>query len=88
MIIVIGGKKSANTKHLWEICREAKPSYLIQGADDIDAAWLQRRERRRPDGGLVHAGLRHRRGRAGAAAMCHCARITVRTIARVRRAQP
>jgi 4-hydroxy-3-methylbut-2-enyl diphosphate reductase len=40
VIIVIGGKKSANTKHLWEICREAKPSYLIQGADDIDPRWL------------------------------------------------
>ncbi len=40
VIIVIGGKKSANTKHLWEICREAKPAYLIQGRDDIDAAWL------------------------------------------------
>ena len=40
VIIVIGGKKSANTKHLWEICAESKPSYLIQGADDIDRAWL------------------------------------------------
>jgi len=40
VIIVIGGKKSANTKHLWEICREAKPSFLVQGADDIDPAWL------------------------------------------------
>lgn len=39
-IIVIGGKKSANTKHLWEICREMKPSYLIQGCDDIDPAWF------------------------------------------------
>jgi 4-hydroxy-3-methylbut-2-enyl diphosphate reductase len=39
-IIVIGGKKSANTKHLWEICRESKPAYLIQGAEDIDPAWL------------------------------------------------
>ncbi len=39
-IIVIGGKKSANTKHLWEICREMKPSYLIQGRDDIDPAWF------------------------------------------------
>lgn len=39
-IIVIGGTKSANTKHLWEICRERKPSYLIQGAGDIDPAWL------------------------------------------------
>lgn len=41
VIIVIGGKKSANTKHLWEICAEKKPAYLIQGADDIDPAWVQ-----------------------------------------------
>lgn len=40
VIIVIGGTKSANTKHLWEICREAKPAYLIQGADDIAPEWL------------------------------------------------
>ncbi|HYR29158.1 MAG TPA: 4-hydroxy-3-methylbut-2-enyl diphosphate reductase, partial [Thermoanaerobaculia bacterium] len=40
VILVIGGKKSANTKHLWEICRESKPAYLIQGADDIDPTWL------------------------------------------------
>jgi (E)-4-hydroxy-3-methyl-but-2-enyl pyrophosphate reductase len=40
VIIVIGGKKSANTKHLWEICREAKPAYLIQGASDLDPAWF------------------------------------------------
>jgi 4-hydroxy-3-methylbut-2-enyl diphosphate reductase len=40
VILVIGGKKSANTKHLWEICREAKPSYLVQGADDIDPEWF------------------------------------------------
>lgn len=41
VIIVIGGRKSANTKHLWEICRESKPSFLIQGADDIDAEWVK-----------------------------------------------
>jgi 4-hydroxy-3-methylbut-2-enyl diphosphate reductase len=40
LIIVIGGKKSANTKHLWEICRESKRSYLVQGADDLDRAWF------------------------------------------------
>jgi (E)-4-hydroxy-3-methyl-but-2-enyl pyrophosphate reductase len=40
VIIVIGGKKSANTKHLWEICAESKPAYLIQGADDIERDWL------------------------------------------------
>ena len=40
LIIVIGGKKSANTKHLWEICRESKPAYLVQGADDIERDWF------------------------------------------------
>jgi 4-hydroxy-3-methylbut-2-enyl diphosphate reductase len=40
LIIVIGGKKSANTRHLWEICREYKPAYLVQGADDVDPTWF------------------------------------------------
>jgi (E)-4-hydroxy-3-methyl-but-2-enyl pyrophosphate reductase len=40
LIVVIGGKKSANTKHLWEICREMKRAYLVQGADDLDAKWF------------------------------------------------
>jgi len=40
LILIIGGKKSANTKHLWEICRESKRSYLIQGADDLQPAWF------------------------------------------------
>jgi 4-hydroxy-3-methylbut-2-enyl diphosphate reductase len=40
VIVVIGGKKSANTKHLWDICREYKRAYLVQGADDLDATWF------------------------------------------------
>jgi len=40
VIIVIGGKKSANTKHLWEICSVAKPSYLVQGRGDLDPQWF------------------------------------------------
>lgn len=40
VIVVIGGKKSANTKHLWEICKESKAAYLVQGAQDIDPAWF------------------------------------------------
>jgi (E)-4-hydroxy-3-methyl-but-2-enyl pyrophosphate reductase len=40
VIIVIGGKKSANTKHLWEICKDLKPSFLIQGAEDLDPQWF------------------------------------------------
>jgi (E)-4-hydroxy-3-methyl-but-2-enyl pyrophosphate reductase len=39
-IVVIGGKKSANTKHLWEICKERKPSFLVQGMDDLDPSWF------------------------------------------------
>jgi (E)-4-hydroxy-3-methyl-but-2-enyl pyrophosphate reductase len=39
-ILVVGGKHSANTRHLWEICREVKPSHLIQGPADIDESWL------------------------------------------------
>ncbi|HEX6082943.1 MAG TPA: 4-hydroxy-3-methylbut-2-enyl diphosphate reductase [Thermoanaerobaculia bacterium] len=41
LIVVVGGTRSANTKHLWEICRESKPSYLVQGADDLDPAWFR-----------------------------------------------
>ena len=41
LILVIGGTRSANTKHLWEICRESKPAYLVQGAADLDPAWFQ-----------------------------------------------
>jgi 4-hydroxy-3-methylbut-2-enyl diphosphate reductase len=40
VVLVIGGRHSANTRHLWEICSRQKPSYLVQGADDIDAAWF------------------------------------------------
>jgi (E)-4-hydroxy-3-methyl-but-2-enyl pyrophosphate reductase len=40
VIVVVGGKRSANTKHLWEICVESKPSYLIQGEDDLDPVWF------------------------------------------------
>ena len=40
-ILVIGGKRSANTRHLWEICQRYKPSYLIQGADDLRPEWFE-----------------------------------------------
>jgi 4-hydroxy-3-methylbut-2-enyl diphosphate reductase len=40
LIIVIGGKKSANTRHLWDICRELKPSYLVHGAADVEPQWF------------------------------------------------
>jgi len=41
VIVVIGGTKSANTRHLWEICCESKRSYLVQGAADLDRDWFR-----------------------------------------------
>lgn len=41
VLLVIGGKHSANTRHLYDICIRSKPSYLIQGPDDLDAAWFR-----------------------------------------------
>ncbi len=41
LVLVIGGKHSANTRHLWEITSRIKPSHLIQGADDIQSEWLE-----------------------------------------------
>ncbi|HSP36023.1 MAG TPA: 4-hydroxy-3-methylbut-2-enyl diphosphate reductase [Thermoanaerobaculia bacterium] len=41
VIVIVGGKQSANTKHLWEICRETKPAYLVQGAADIEPQWFE-----------------------------------------------
>ncbi|HVT01789.1 MAG TPA: 4-hydroxy-3-methylbut-2-enyl diphosphate reductase [Thermoanaerobaculia bacterium] len=40
-IVVVGGSKSANTKHLWDICKERKPAYLVQGASDLQSSWFQ-----------------------------------------------
>jgi len=48
VVFVIGGKQSANTRHLHEICEAYKPSYLIQGASDIKPEWLS---------GILCAGL-------------------------------
>ena len=41
LVLIIGGKQSANTRHLWEICREHKPSYLIQGPADLQPRWFE-----------------------------------------------
>ena len=39
-ILIIGGRNSANTRHLWEICARVKPSYLVHGPEDLQAEWL------------------------------------------------
>ena len=40
-ILVIGGRHSANTRHLWEICSRSKPSYLVHDVGDVDPRWLE-----------------------------------------------
>lgn len=41
VIVVIGGMKSANTRHLWEICKEIQPrSYLVHDVDELDEQWF------------------------------------------------
>jgi 4-hydroxy-3-methylbut-2-en-1-yl diphosphate reductase len=41
LVLVIGGRHSANTRHLWEICQRLKPSYLIHDPEDLRPDWLE-----------------------------------------------
>ena len=41
LVLVVGGRQSANTRHLWEITSRLKPSHLIQEAADIRPEWLE-----------------------------------------------
>ena len=41
LVLVIGGKDSANTRHLWEIAERSKPAHLIQDVEDIHPEWLE-----------------------------------------------
>ncbi len=42
VVIVIGGRHSANTTRLAQICTDAgKPTYHIETADEIDCAWFR-----------------------------------------------
>lgn len=36
LIVVVGGRKSANTRHLWELCERLKPSFLIHDLEELD----------------------------------------------------
>lgn len=41
LMIVVGGRESANTRHLAEVAREhGVETYQVEGADEIDADWL------------------------------------------------
>ncbi len=45
LMLVIGGRNSANTNQLAKLCATATETHLVQTADEIDPAWLQGRER-------------------------------------------
>ena len=40
LMIIIGGRKSANTKRLFEICNDITQSRYIQSADDLKQEWF------------------------------------------------
>jgi small subunit ribosomal protein S1 len=42
VMIVVGGKNSANTRRLWELCREAGcDAYHIETKDDLEPRWFE-----------------------------------------------
>ncbi|MDR3271408.1 MAG: bifunctional 4-hydroxy-3-methylbut-2-enyl diphosphate reductase/30S ribosomal protein S1 [Peptococcaceae bacterium] len=41
MIVVVGGKNSANTRKLKCICQEKAPTYWVETADELRAQWFQ-----------------------------------------------
>lgn len=42
VVLVVGGRNSANTRRLWELCREAGcDAYHIETKDDLDPSWFE-----------------------------------------------
>ena len=44
LMLVIGGRHSANTRHLVEICSSIVETHLVETADEIDRSWLTGKE--------------------------------------------
>jgi 4-hydroxy-3-methylbut-2-enyl diphosphate reductase len=45
IVFVIGGRNSANTKHLFELCSTVADTRLIETAAEIDPAWLKHKKK-------------------------------------------
>jgi 4-hydroxy-3-methylbut-2-enyl diphosphate reductase len=41
VMLVIGGRNSANTRHLVELCSTVTTTYLIETAEEIQPSWLK-----------------------------------------------
>ncbi len=41
MVLVVGGRGSANTKALAETCSERRPTFHVESADEIEPNWFQ-----------------------------------------------
>jgi len=44
LMLVIGGRNSANTRRLAELCSEVTETHLISSAEDLDPLWLNNRK--------------------------------------------
>ncbi len=44
-MVVVGGKSSANTTRLHEICSEYVPAYHVETADELDPSWFSQIEK-------------------------------------------
>jgi 4-hydroxy-3-methylbut-2-enyl diphosphate reductase len=45
LVLVIGGRNSANTRHLFDLCSTVAATRLIETAAEIDPGWLTGKER-------------------------------------------
>jgi (E)-4-hydroxy-3-methyl-but-2-enyl pyrophosphate reductase len=41
LMLIVGGKNSANTTRLYQMCKKAKPSYHIESVDEISTDWFK-----------------------------------------------
>jgi len=45
VMLVVGGRNSANTRRLWELCRDAGcDAYHIETADELEPEWFEEKE--------------------------------------------
>ncbi len=41
VMLIVGGKNSANTTRLYQMCKKYKPSYHIESVDEISVGWFK-----------------------------------------------